>query len=157
MVDAQDKDGLLQEIASEQARLRRLEQESELVRARLQRLKAGLDGAPTPIASAPAAYLVTPTKPTSMEKVRLFRALFRGREDVFATRFVSRKTGKPGYAPACANKWVQGVCGLPRIKCGECTNQAFVPVSDQIIIDHLLGQHVVGISSREMEARNAHW
>ena len=31
-------------------------------------------------------------------------SLFRGREDVFPTRFVSKKTGKPGYAPACCEQ-----------------------------------------------------
>jgi hypothetical protein len=29
------------------------------------------------------------------------------------TLFESRKTGKAGYAPACANEWVKGVC-VPR-------------------------------------------
>ena len=38
---------------------------------------------------------------TPAEKVRLFRSLFRGREDIYPTRFVSKKTGKSGYAPAC--------------------------------------------------------
>jgi len=33
-------------------------------------------------------------------KIGLFRSLFRGREDVYARRFESRKTGKHGYAPA---------------------------------------------------------
>ncbi len=145
MVDPQDRDHLLREIAREHGRLTDLEREAKLVRARLQRMEAGLNEPPRPISAPPAVQLVAPTKPTSMEKVRLFRTLFRGREDVFATRFISRRTGKPGYAPACANKWVQGVCGLPRIKCGECTSQAFVPVSDQVIVDHLMGQHVVGI------------
>jgi hypothetical protein len=40
-------------------------------------------------------------------KVALFRSLFRGREDVYARRFVSPKTGNSGYAPACANEWVR--------------------------------------------------
>jgi hypothetical protein len=31
-------------------------------------------------------------------KIALFRSLFRGREDVYARRFESRKTGKSGYA-----------------------------------------------------------
>ena len=48
-------------------------------------------------------------------KIRLFRSLFRGREDIYARRFESRKTGKHGYAPACANEWVLGVCEKPRI------------------------------------------
>ena len=44
------------------------------------------------------------------EKVALFRSLFRGREDVYPRRFESRKTGKSGYAPACSNEWVRGIC-----------------------------------------------
>jgi hypothetical protein len=43
-------------------------------------------------------------------KIALFRSLFRGRDDVYARRFESRKTGKSGYAPACANEWVRGIC-----------------------------------------------
>jgi hypothetical protein len=37
-------------------------------------------------------------------KIAIFRSLFRGREDVYPRRFESRKTGKSGYAPACANE-----------------------------------------------------
>ena len=33
------------------------------------------------------------------EKVRLFKAMFRGREDVYARRYVSAKSGKSGYSP----------------------------------------------------------
>ena len=57
---------------------------------------------------------------SSDEKIALFRSLFRGREDVYPRRFESRKTGKSGYAPACANEWVRGICEKPRIKCAEC-------------------------------------
>src|SRR5438132_7512447 len=49
-------------------------------------------------------------------KIALFRSLFRGRDDVYPRRFESRKTGKFGYAPACANEWVRGICEKPRIK-----------------------------------------
>jgi len=42
-------------------------------------------------------------------KIRLFRSLFRGREDVYPRRFESRRTGKSGYAPACSNEWVRGI------------------------------------------------
>ncbi len=30
-------------------------------------------------------------------------------------------------------------------KCSDCVNQAFVPISDQVIIDHLQGRHVAGV------------
>jgi len=77
--------------------------------------------------------------------VKLFRSLFRGRADVFPTRFVSKKTGKPGYAPACRNKFVKGVCELPKIKCGECPNQAFIPFDDTAVLAHLKGRQVMGV------------
>ncbi len=78
--------------------------------------------------------------------MKLFRSLFRGRQDIFPTRFVSKKTGKPGYAPACTNKFVTGLCALKTGgKCSECSNQAFIPVADQVVIDHLKGRHVMGV------------
>jgi superfamily II DNA or RNA helicase len=82
---------------------------------------------------------------SSAEKIALFRSLFRGRLDVFPRLWTNSRTGKRGYAPACANEWVRGVCEKPRIKCGECPNQAFLPVGDQVILDHLQGHHVVGV------------
>jgi len=131
-----------------EALLARLVGEESQGRARLAALKGELssfDSAETRIrvrlpASRPAT---TPTTPG--DKVRLFRELFVGRQDVFPTRFVSKKTGKPGYAPACKNKFVRGACELPRIKCGECPNQAFVRVDDAAILAHLRGRHVMGV------------
>jgi superfamily II DNA or RNA helicase/very-short-patch-repair endonuclease len=72
-------------------------------------------------------------------KIGLFRSLFRGREDVYARRFESRKTGKHGYAPACANEWVRGVCEKPRVKCAECPHRRFLPLTDDVIRWHLSG------------------
>src|SRR5712692_1190661 len=72
-------------------------------------------------------------------KIALFRSLFRGRDDVYPRRFESRKTGKAGYAPACANEWVRGICEKPRIKCAECPNRRFLPVTDDVIRWHLSG------------------
>ena len=72
-------------------------------------------------------------------KIALFRALFRGREDVYPRRFESRTSGRSGYAPACANEWVPGVCGKPRIKCAECPNRRFLAVTDDEIRWHLSG------------------
>jgi hypothetical protein len=77
--------------------------------------------------------------------VKLFRQLFRGRADLYPTRFVSKKTGKAGYAPACSNKFVAGVCELPKVKCSDCTRQAFLPVDDTAVLLHLQGKHVMGV------------
>jgi len=81
---------------------------------------------------------------SSDEKIALFRSLFRGREDVYPRRFESRKTGKSGYAPACANEWVRGICEKPRVKCAECPNRRFLPVTDEAIRWHLSGRDDVG-------------
>ncbi len=86
-----------------------------------------------------------PTPVTSAEKVALFRSLFRGREDIYPKFWSNARTGRKGYAPACANEWVRGVCEKPRVKCGECPHQAFLPVEDQVIHDHLQGRHVIGV------------
>ena len=62
----------------------------------------------------------------SMEKVELFRRLFAGRPDVFPVRWENRKDGRAGYSPACSNEWAKGICGKPKVKCGECPHQAFI-------------------------------
>lgn len=77
-------------------------------------------------------------------KIALFRALFRGRDDVYARRFESRKTGKSGYQPACANEWAPGLCEKPRIKCTDCRVQRFLPVTDDVVRWHLSGRDEQG-------------
>ncbi len=73
-------------------------------------------------------------------KIRLFRSLFRGRDDVYPRRFESRKTGKSGYAPACLNEWVRGICEKPRVKCASCQHRRFLPVTNDVIRWHLSGE-----------------
>lgn len=133
------------DLTREQQRLADIERARQESRIRLDALQnelaavSGRGNATEPSSSAPAP--LTPT-----EKVQLFRALFRGRPDVYPARFVSRKTRQPGYAPACSTKWRPGQCALLRGgKCGDCDNQAFMPVSDQVVLDHLQGRHVMGV------------
>jgi superfamily II DNA or RNA helicase len=80
----------------------------------------------------------------SGEKIALFRSLFRGREDVYPRRFESKKAGRSGYAPACGNEWVRGICEKPRIKCGDCPHRAFLHVTDEVIRCHLSGKDKAG-------------
>lgn len=77
-------------------------------------------------------------------KIALFRTLFRGRDDVYARRFDSRKTGKSGYSPACGNEWTPGVCEKPRIKCAACPHHRFLPVIDDVVRWHLSGRDDTG-------------
>lgn len=92
-----------------------------------------------PTTSEPVKPAVTNAS-SAMEKVALFRRLFGGRTDVFPARWDNQKSGKSGYAPACSNEWIKGVCGKPQVKCGECPNQAFIAVTSEVIEGHLRGE-----------------
>jgi hypothetical protein len=64
---------------------------------------------------------------------------------VFPKRWDNTKTGKAGYAPACANEWSPRICGKPRVKCGDCPNRSFLPVTDEVLEGHLRGRHTIGM------------
>jgi superfamily II DNA or RNA helicase len=135
------RDEILAAIDREQAFIGRLGREREEALARVRSLQAQLG---TPGEDVDCS--VSPSPPsTAGEKVALFRSLFRGRDDVFPKLWVNPRTDRKGYAPACSNEWVRGVCEKPRLKCSECPNQAFVSVSDQVVLDHLQGRHVMGV------------
>ncbi|MEM6532494.1 MAG: DEAD/DEAH box helicase family protein [Myxococcota bacterium] len=137
-----DDNNLESEIAAARARLQELESQAAEARERLQLLELQRS---RPDTTRPKNRLVQPVPRTPQEKVELFRSLFRGRTDVFPKFWENPRTQKRGYSPACANEWVQGVCDKPRVKCGECPNQAFVEVDDRVIVDHLQGRHIAGV------------
>lgn len=78
------------------------------------------------------------------QKVAIFRGLFRGRTDVFATRWQNQQ-GRSGYSVACNNEWVPGVCNKPRIKCQDCNHRQFTELNDDVVYRHLAGQKIVGL------------
>jgi superfamily II DNA or RNA helicase len=140
-------DSLRQAIARDEALLAELTHKRNKSRERLTALKTELATlesthvAPTATAIQPVAD--TPT--TAEEKISLFHQLFRGRDDAFPLLWMSSKTGRKGYSPACDNEWVRGVCEKPRVKCSECPSQAFLPLNRQVILNHLQGRHTIGI------------
>ena len=98
---------------------------------------------PLSVIPSPGPEATTP-RFSNAEKVALFRRLFRGRNDVYPLRWESAK-GTSGYAPACGNEWKPGVCHKPKVRCGDCTQRVFLPVTDQVIYDHLTGKHTIGV------------
>jgi superfamily II DNA or RNA helicase len=87
-----------------------------------------------------------PDVTTADGRVALFTSLFRGRSDVFATRWESTKSpGKTGWAPRCVNEWRPGVCEKPKVKCADCDNRRFVAWSDAEARRHLEGRQTAGI------------
>ena len=140
-------------ITREELRLASLEREIAEVRSRLQILRGATlrDPAP-PVATSPPTVCLPVLRDDSAQlspsqKVTLFRSLFRGREDVFPRLWINRKGPKErkGYSPVCKNEWAPRICEKPKVKCGECRNQAFLCVTDQVIHHHLRGQHVIGV------------
>ena len=122
-------------------RLARLDAERAELERRLAELAHSTSTQP---ASAIPGGPVTNRSPTS-DKIALFRTLFGGREDVYPRRWENAVKGRAGYAPVCANEWKPGVCHKPRVRCGTCPNQAFVPVTDEAVEGHLRGRHTMGV------------
>ena len=91
--------------------------------------------------TAPAS-VAAPHSPE--EKVALFLSLFACRTDVYPRLWENSKTGLKGYSPACRNEWVRGICEKPRVKCTACPHQAFPPLDNAAVRDHLTGHHTIG-------------
>ena len=77
-------------------------------------------------------------KSSPEEKVKLFRSLFRGREDVYAVRWEGRN-GKVGYTPAYRRDWGTSFRKIPN------NEKEYFPLTDQVIHDHLTGKQTVGV------------
>ncbi len=127
-------------IASTEAELIELESSRSKLLSRIAELqhdKAALIQSP---GASDVNHNQTVTNQSSQdEKINLFRSLFRGREDVYPRRFESMKTGKQGYQPVCQNEWIRGVCEKPKIRCEDCGQRKFLPVTDQVMRNHLQG------------------
>jgi hypothetical protein len=120
-----DRDDELRQVEAE---LARLDAERSRVQARIAALRSDRR-----------------TALSAEERVALFESLFRGREDVYATRWERATTGRSGYAPACRNERVAGICGKPKVRCGACPNQSFRPLTSVVLRAHLQGQITVGV------------
>ncbi len=72
------------------------------------------------------------------EKVKLFRSLFRGREDVYAVRWEGRN-GKAGYSPAYRKVWSSPFQKRPD------EPKKYFPLTDQVIHNHLTGKLTAGV------------
>ena len=82
------------------ARIRELEQEN----ARLKGYGSSFLCEPEPPQYGNVPKLPERNRDAEIQRrLDIFKGLFRGREDVFAKRFVS-KTGKAGYQPVCRNR-----------------------------------------------------
>ncbi len=85
-------------------------------------------------------------KNPSLEKIRIFTSLFKGRTDVFAKRWERADGSVSGYAPVCLNEWKRLLCYKTRgLKCKNCPNKKYASLTDQFIKEHLMGRKTIGI------------
>ncbi|KAB2755632.1 TOTE conflict system archaeo-eukaryotic primase domain-containing protein, partial [Brucella anthropi] len=135
-----DKNDIEENLTRVRARLADLDAERHELQREMAALEARLAAEPAPTVKQPSFENASVTNASpSHEKVDLFRSLFAGRPDVFPLRWDNRKTGRSGYSPACANEWVKGICGKPKVKCGECLHQKFIPPDESVMEKHLRG------------------
>ena len=87
---------------------------------------------------------VVDQRSSSEEKIRALPFTLSWSRGRVPATFREPQDRQAGYAPACANEWVRGVCEKPRIKCAECPNRRFLPVTDDVIRWHLSGRDPEG-------------
>ena len=107
------------------------------------RKRLGLPASETPAQfTTPEAAAHNPTtinaKSGPDEKVKLFRSLFRGREDIYAVRWEG-KNGKAGYSPAYRKIWSNPFQRKPD------EPKEYFPLTDQVVHDHLTGKLTAGV------------
>ena len=90
------------------------------------------------IVSESSTQVTVTAKSSPEEKVRLFRSLFRGREDIYAVRWEGRN-GKTGYSPAYQKTWSNSFQKKPDAP------KEYFPLTDQVILDHLTGKLTAGV------------
>ena len=137
-----------------QEELERSQREAEILRRENVKLRAMLEAfSVTPAATLsiqrPVTNSISPTATShpkisadsADKRIEVFRALFHGREDVYAVRWESKK-GTSGYSPACAHEWDPMVCKKPH---GKCTGCSYLPLTNDVIRAHLVGEKTVGV------------
>ena len=75
------------------------------------------------------------------DKIDLYLSLFRGRDDVYARRWVSRKTGRTGYSPALQDHAFEN--GRPKEVLSPDDYRPFTKVD--FIENHLQGDRAIGV------------
>ena len=117
-------DGTLREVNRLRAENERLRTLLELAQRTNTMLSPSKPEPPPPGAGSPAS---------ADEKIALVRRLFHGRDDVYALRWESTRTGKSGYAPATAEGW------------SRHGPKTYLPLSQEAVERHLRGRESIGV------------
>jgi len=134
---------LIEAIALNETQLAQLDAERQALLETLHDLRQQVSAIDA--ASFPAPEL---SSLSSDDKITLFRSLFKGRKDVYPKLWVSKNGDRKGYMPACANDGIYTLCGkrkTPRVRCSDCRHQSYLPVTDEVLKEHLQGKQTIGV------------
>lgn len=108
-------------------RIQQLEQENAFLKAELR--KRGY------------FYLSANEKLSTIDKIEIYLSYFRGRPDVYAERYFSKKHQKFGWNPACDRSFQAG-CKKGKIKnyCSICPISQFPSLDEDILKRHFTGK-----------------
>lgn len=78
------------------------------------------------------------------KRLDIFMNYFRGRTDVYAVKYYSKKNNRYEYSFVCENKFKQGICPIGKKKChSECPNFKPTPLTSEIFLKHLQKENSV--------------
>ena len=80
--------------------------------------------------------------PRLSSKMKLFRSIFKGRQDIVPRHWSSKDGLRSGYSPLCRNEWKRGLC---QRLCRTCNSSDYIPLSDALILDHFKGEHILAV------------
>ena len=81
---------------------------------------------------------------TKEERLNIFMDYFKGRNDVYATKFYSKKYQRYAYTFVCQNKFIKNVCPIHKTKCSsECPHFKPSPLNKEIFLKHLQKENSV--------------
>ena len=144
--------------------VRDLEEENKALRKEIERLRRvlaanGLTSASALTNQHSSDLPVVPKQPEdrherAKQRIGLFRSLFRGREDIHARRWTTAD-GRSGYSPAALMDWGAIHSSNPddRKKVARQT-RTFLPLTDAVVENHLLGKEMSAKSPRKSGAEN---
>lgn len=86
-------------------------------------------------------YLSANEKLSTIDKIEIYLSYFKGRPDVYAERYFSKKHQKFGWNPACDRSFQAG-CKKGKIKnyCSICPISQFPPLDEDILKRHFTGK-----------------
>jgi hypothetical protein len=95
--------------------------------------------------ATPSEIASTVAPSSQEEKIRLFRSLFRGRDDVYAERWRTND-GEWAYRPASERDWEAFLSSQPeQRKRVDRQTRRYFPLNDEVIRQHLTGKKTAGI------------